>query len=284
MLLRVLLKWRSEITMLVNSALTARHSLSLRTTLWSQNLKNGRTSETQGWGSNSWLSIETLGTGTLARRHLKVGSCYIPGVLFVFLLKTLYCGPDITGPARSFLWLPRHEILGTPKVNLSAFCQNCTLALFLPQWVQTVPKLWLGMSRSVPAFKLLGEILTTMNALSFLQRHRNIRYVHVHTIFKEKHWKVLTVANNRYFIGNFDGTTFTAIDDVVIYLNIAAHYQRQISSLRTSWSMSTVVIWPGEVPWLWERQLCGGDLQWPWRSHRFTGGVTMNMVIITIWC
>ena len=39
-------------------------------------------------------NIETLGTGTLARRHLKVGSCYIPGVLFVFVLKTLYCGSD----------------------------------------------------------------------------------------------------------------------------------------------------------------------------------------------
>ena len=28
--------------------------------------------------------------------------------------------------------------------------------------------------------------------------------------------KVLTVANNRYFIGNFDGITFTAIDETVI--------------------------------------------------------------------
>jgi len=34
-------------------------------------------------------------------------------------------------------------------------------------------------------------------------------------LFQLSNFWVLTVANNRYFIGNFDGTTFTAIDDMV---------------------------------------------------------------------
>ena len=42
---------------------------------------------------------------------------------------------------------------------------------------------------------------------------------------------MLTVANNRYFIGNFDGVTFTAIDDTVTaimditILHIIDHHQ-----------------------------------------------------------